>query len=78
MICLFVLYTMHLKRRNSWSPGVSALDALNDLHVSETPSGKNVALDATDRSKTSNDQKRLFIAVSLYPLSFFANTPFKR
>ena len=34
-------------------------------------------IDATDRSKISNDQKRLFFAVSLYPLSFFANTPFK-
>ena len=33
--------------------------------------------DATDRSKISSDQKRLFFAVSLYPLSFFANTPFK-
>ena len=32
---------------------------------------------ATDRSKISSDQKRLFIALSLYPLSFFANTPFK-
>ena len=45
---------MHLKRQNSWSPGVTALDALNDLPVSETPSGKNVALDAKDRSKTSS------------------------
>jgi len=34
-------------------------------------------IDATDRSKISNDQKRFFIALSLYPLSFFANTPFK-
>ena len=33
--------------------------------------------DATDRSKISSDQKRLFFAVSQYPLSFFANTPFK-
>ena len=33
-------------------------------------------IDATDRSKISSDQKRLFIALSLYPLSFFANTPF--
>ena len=33
--------------------------------------------DATDRSKISSDQKRFFIALSLYPLSFFANTPFK-
>ena len=34
-------------------------------------------IDATDRSKISSDQKRFFIASSLYPLSFFANTPFK-
>ena len=33
--------------------------------------------DATDRSKICIDQKRFFIAFSLYPLSFFANTPFK-
>ena len=33
--------------------------------------------DATDRSKISSDQKRLFFAVSLYPLSFYANNPFK-
>jgi len=32
-------------------------------------------IDATDRSKISSDQNRLFIAVSLYPLSFFVNTP---
>ena len=36
-----------------------------------------VLIDATDRSKISSDQKRIFIALSLYPLSFFANTPFK-
>ena len=35
-------------------------------------------IDATDRSKISSDHKRFFIALSLYPLSFFANTPFKR
>ena len=35
-------------------------------------------LDAADRSKISSDQKRFFIALSLYPLSFFANTPFKQ
>ena len=34
-------------------------------------------IDATDRSKISSYQKRFFIALSLYPLSFFANTPFK-
>ena len=33
--------------------------------------------DPTDRSKISSDQKRLFLAVRLYPLSFFASTPFK-
>ena len=33
-------------------------------------------IDATDRSKISSNQKRFFIALSLYPLSFFANTPF--
>ena len=35
-------------------------------------------IDATDRNRISSDQKRLFFAVSLYPLSFFANTPFKK
>ena len=34
-------------------------------------------IDATDRSKISSVQKRFFIALRLYPLSFFANTPFK-
>ena len=34
-------------------------------------------IDATDRSKISSDQKRLFLALRLCPLSFFANTPFK-
>ena len=34
-------------------------------------------IDAIDRSKISSDQSRFFIALSLYPLSFFANTPFK-
>ena len=33
-------------------------------------------IDATDRNKISNQQIRLFFAVSLYPHSFFANTPF--
>ena len=35
-------------------------------------------IDAKDRSKISSIKKRLFIALSLYPLSFFANTPFKK
>ena len=48
------------------------------LRSSELVGFNNVLLtDATDRSKISNDQKRFFIALSLYPLSFFANTPFK-
>ena len=34
-------------------------------------------IDATDRNKISGVQKRLFFAVSLYPIHFFANTPFK-
>ena len=34
-------------------------------------------IDATDRSEISSNQNRFFIALSLYPLSFFANTPFK-
>ena len=34
-------------------------------------------IDATDRSKISGDQKRLFCAIRLYTLSFFENTPFK-
>ena len=36
------------------------------------------SLYATDSSKINNDQKRLLIALNLYPLSFFANTPFKK
>ena len=35
-------------------------------------------IDATARSKISSDPKRFFIALSLYPLSFFAITPFKK
>ena len=34
-------------------------------------------IDTTDRSKISSNQKRFFNELSLYPLSFFANTPFK-
>ena len=34
-------------------------------------------IDETDRSKISSDQKRFFIALSLYPFSIFANTSFK-
>ena len=50
-----------------WALSYSVLDGYN----------KFLLIDATDRSKISSDQKRFFIALSLYPLSFFANTPFK-
>ena len=49
-----------------WALSYSVLDVFN----------KFLLRDATDRSKISSDQKRFFIALSLYPLSFFANTPF--
>ena len=35
-------------------------------------------IDATDRSKISSNQKHLFFAVRLYPLSFFASTPINK
>ena len=33
---------------------------------------------ATDRIKINSDQKRFFITLGLYPLSFLANTPFNK
>ena len=50
-----------------WPLSYSVWDVFNNF----------LLIDATDRSKISSDQKRFFIALSLYPLSFFANTPFK-
>ena len=50
-----------------WALSYSVWDVFNNFFL----------IDATDRSKISSDQKRFFIALSLYPLSFFANTPFK-
>ena len=50
-----------------WTLRVSVLVVFNNF----------LLIDATDRSKISSDQKRFFIALSLYPLLFFANTPFK-
>ena len=50
-----------------WTPCYSVWDVFNTF----------LLIDATDRSKISSDQKGFFIALSLYPLSFFANTPFK-
>ena len=34
-------------------------------------------LGATDRSKIRSNQHRIFFDEGLYPISFFANTPFK-
>ena len=51
-----------------WALSYSVWDVFNNFLL---------IIDATDRSKISGDQKRFFIALSLYPLSFFANTPFK-
>ena len=39
---------------------------------------KFLLLDATDRLKIRRDQKRLFFAVSLYPLSFWRTLPLKK
>ena len=50
-----------------WALSYSVWDVFN----------KFLLIDATDRSKISGDQERFFIALSLYPISFFANTPFK-
>ena len=49
-----------------WILRSSVLVVFNNFHL----------IGATDRSKISSDQKRFFIAFILYPLSFFANTPF--
>ena len=50
-----------------WALSYSVWDVFNNF----------LLIDATDRSKISSDQKRFLIGLSLYPLSFFANTPFK-
>ena len=51
-----------------WRLSYSVWDVFNNF----------LLIDATDRSQISSNQKRFFIALSLYPLSFSANTPFKR
>ena len=51
-----------------WALSYSVLVAFNNF----------LLIDATDRSKIRSDQKRFFVALSVYPLSFFANTPFKQ
>ena len=50
-----------------WALNYSVWDVFNNF----------LLIDATDRSKITSDKKRFFIALSLYPLSFFVNTPFK-
>ena len=35
-------------------------------------------IDATDKTKINGNHHRIFFDVSLYPLSFFANNPFKQ
>ena len=50
-----------------WPLSYSVWDVVNNFLLT----------DATDRSKISSDQKRFFITLSLYPLLFFSNTPFK-
>ena len=73
MICLklnWFLYGLSRMLQFSqfvWTPCYSVWDVLNNF----------LLIDATDRNKISSDQKRFFIALSLYPLTFFANTPFK-
>ena len=49
-----------------WALSYSVWDVFNNF----------ILIDATDRSKIISYQKRFFIALSLYPISFFANTPF--
>ena len=49
-----------------WALSYSVWDVFNNF----------LLIDATDRSKISRDQKRFLIALSLYSLSFFPNTPF--
>ena len=73
MICLklnWFLYGLSRMLQFSkfvWPLSYSVWDVFNNFLLT----------DATDRSKISSDQKRFFIALSLYPLTFFANTPFK-
>ena len=62
---------MNLKRRNSWP-----LDVFWSMLWMITWQ-RDKAERSPFRNKIRSDQKRLFFAVSLYPLSFFANTPFK-
>ena len=72
MICLILIWFIYgLSRMFQLPQFVWALrSSVWDLFINF------LLIDATDRSKISSVQKRFFIALSLYPLSFFANTPF--
>ena len=73
MICLklnwffFGLSNMLQFSEFVWALSFSLWDVFNNF----------LLIDSTDRSKIISYQKRFFNALSLYPLSFFANTPFK-
>ena len=73
MICLILIWFFYGRSRMFQLPQfVWALRSLVwDVFINF------LLIDATDKRKISSDQKHLFIAFSLYPLSFFANTPFK-
>ena len=73
MICLILIWFFYgLSRKFQRPQFVWALRSLVwDVFNNFLP------IDAKDKSKISSDQKRFFIALSLYPLSFFANAPFK-
>ena len=73
MICLILIWFFYgLSRMFQLPHFVWALrSSVWDVFI------KFLLIDATDRSKTSSDQTSFYIALSLYPLSFFANTPFK-
>ena len=73
MICLILIWFFYgLSRMFPFPQFVWALrSSVWDVFINF------LLIDATDRSKISSDQKRFFIALSLCPLSFFANTPFK-
>ena len=73
MICLILIWFFYsLSRMFQLPQFVCALrSSVWDVFIN------CLLIDATDRSKISSDQKRFFIALSLYPLSFFANTPCK-
>ena len=69
MICLKLNWFFYGLQfcQSVWTPCYSVWDVFNNF----------LLIDATDSSTINSNQKRFFIALCLYPLSFFANTPFK-